>query len=280
MTLVDCSPTWVTQPPITSSTVAGSTPVRSSRLVRAKPSRSAGCQLASAPPRLPKVVRSTSTITASRVISDPLHCRWRCAARVALAALVAVPRGSFFHSTSGRAASTGLGPPTNVVRSPRAERTFSTSASAWSEGPSKSTDAVLEDNGLLGQLERPVDLLLDHQEGGPGPVDLAQPVVDGVDHHRGQAQGELVGHEQAGRDHQHLGQREEPLLAARQGPARAACAAGPGRGTPRRRGPGRRTPPAVRPAGGRRGPGSPPPSGWRRSPGPRARGTSRPGRCL
>src|ERR1019366_7875723 len=66
VTLVPCSPTWVTQPPMTSSTCSGSTPVRSTNDERANPRRSAGCQWASAPPRLPSVVRTTSTTTASR----------------------------------------------------------------------------------------------------------------------------------------------------------------------------------------------------------------------
>src|ERR1700676_2236015 len=66
VTLVPCSPDWVTQPPITSSTVSGSTPVRPTSVVSAKPRRSTGCQCDRAPPRLPRVVRTTSTMTASR----------------------------------------------------------------------------------------------------------------------------------------------------------------------------------------------------------------------
>ena len=58
-------PTWLTQPPMTSSMRSGSTPVRSSSDVRANARRSAGCQLARAPPRLPNAVRTTSTMTGS-----------------------------------------------------------------------------------------------------------------------------------------------------------------------------------------------------------------------
>ncbi len=65
-TLLDCSPTWLTQPPTTSSTRPGSTPVRSTRALRVKPSRSVGCQVDSAPFRFPIGVRMVSTMTASR----------------------------------------------------------------------------------------------------------------------------------------------------------------------------------------------------------------------
>ena len=66
VTLQPCSPDWVTQPPTTSSTVPGSTSLRSSSDRNANPSRSDGCQLASAPFRLPTAVRKVSTMTASR----------------------------------------------------------------------------------------------------------------------------------------------------------------------------------------------------------------------
>ena len=52
----------------------------------------------------------------------------------------------------------------------------------------------------------------------PGLVDLAQALVDGVDDHRGQSQRDLVGHQQAGRKDQDLGQGQHALLAAGQGP--------------------------------------------------------------
>src|SRR3954447_7743883 len=67
VTLVDCSPACVTQPPTTSSIWAASTPVRSSSALSACPSRSVGCQPASLPLRLPIGVRTASTITASRM---------------------------------------------------------------------------------------------------------------------------------------------------------------------------------------------------------------------
>ena len=61
--LFDCSPAWVTQPPITSSTSDGSTPERLSTSTWAAPSRSAACTPASQPRRLPSGVRTASTIT-------------------------------------------------------------------------------------------------------------------------------------------------------------------------------------------------------------------------
>ena len=69
VTLQPCSPDWVTQPPTTSSTSAGSKSLRSTIVRSTSPSRSVGCQPESAPLRLPKAVRAQSTMTASRVIT-------------------------------------------------------------------------------------------------------------------------------------------------------------------------------------------------------------------
>ena len=57
-----CSPTWLTQPTMTSSTAAGSMWVRSTMALMTSPPRSAGCQFLSAPPRRPPAVRNASTI--------------------------------------------------------------------------------------------------------------------------------------------------------------------------------------------------------------------------
>jgi hypothetical protein len=76
---------------------------------------------------------------------------------------------------------------------------------------------VLEDDRGHGDVEHPVDLLLDDEQRRPGLVDLGQPLVDGVDHHRGQAEGDLVRHQQPGRSHQDLGQRQDALLPSREG---------------------------------------------------------------
>ena len=78
--------------------------------------------------------------------------------------------------------------------------------------------AVLEHHGGAGDLQHPVDLLLDDEQRRSGAVDLPQPVVDRVDHHRGQTEGDLVGHQQSGWCDQHLGQRQHALLAPGQGP--------------------------------------------------------------
>lgn len=56
-----CSPACVTQPTITSSTAAGSMPERASSASITSAPRSAGCQFASAPPRRPPAVRTSST---------------------------------------------------------------------------------------------------------------------------------------------------------------------------------------------------------------------------
>ena len=63
-TLIACSPTCMTQPRITSSTHAGSTPLRSTRAFSVSAARSTGCQSRSWPLRLPSGVRTASMITA------------------------------------------------------------------------------------------------------------------------------------------------------------------------------------------------------------------------
>src|SRR5215469_2386054 len=68
--LLDWSPIWDTQPQMTSSTSAGSSPVRSAISVSTSADRSTGCTSASPPPRLPTGVRTASTITASRIAAS------------------------------------------------------------------------------------------------------------------------------------------------------------------------------------------------------------------
>ena len=63
--LNDCSPTWLTQPPMTWPTSAGSMPVRSTRAASTRESSSAGWTLARPPLRRPMGVRTASTMTTS-----------------------------------------------------------------------------------------------------------------------------------------------------------------------------------------------------------------------
>src|SRR3954453_7481996 len=63
-TLTACSPTCMTQPMTTSSTMPGSMPVRSISAVSVSAARSTGCQSLSLPLRRPSGVRIASTITA------------------------------------------------------------------------------------------------------------------------------------------------------------------------------------------------------------------------
>ena len=65
VTFTPCSPVCVTQPPITSSTWRGSTPVRSSSPFSTAPSRSVGCSEDSLPFFLPIGLRTAPTIYAS-----------------------------------------------------------------------------------------------------------------------------------------------------------------------------------------------------------------------
>src|ERR1700722_10960865 len=62
----DCSPAWLTQPTSTSSTAAGSMPLRSTSPVSTWASSSTGCSPASAPLALPLPIglRTASMITA------------------------------------------------------------------------------------------------------------------------------------------------------------------------------------------------------------------------
>src|ERR1700739_4558078 len=69
--LLDWSPTCDTHPQTTSSTIAGSMPVRSTSSQRTTAERSAGCIPDSPPLRLPTGVRTASTITASRIFPLP-----------------------------------------------------------------------------------------------------------------------------------------------------------------------------------------------------------------
>lgn len=68
--LYDCSPTWLTHPPMTSSTSPGSRSLRSTSAFSTPASRSTGWSPLSCPPGLPRPtgVRMTSTMTASRVM--------------------------------------------------------------------------------------------------------------------------------------------------------------------------------------------------------------------
>lgn len=68
---IDCSPTCMTQPQMTSSMTDGSTPERSCSDFRTWADRSSGCVPESPPLRLPTGVRTASTMTASRDMGAP-----------------------------------------------------------------------------------------------------------------------------------------------------------------------------------------------------------------
>src|ERR1700761_4313537 len=154
---------------MTSSIRSGSTPVRSSSEVRAKPRRSAGCQFASAPPRFPKVVRTTSTMTGSLMVLPPRlsvgpsglgsGCFGLCCAR-----------GHRFLAAGHEVLHGGAG---------TGGRAFVGDA------------AVVQHDGPGGQLEHTVYLLLDHHQRGAVAIDLLQPLVDGVHHDGGETERQL-----------------------------------------------------------------------------------------
>ena len=75
-TFVDCSPTWLTQPMNTSSTSAGSAPVRSSKSFKTWAAKSTGCQPDKRPPLLPPAVRVAATMNASDILSPLSMFRW------------------------------------------------------------------------------------------------------------------------------------------------------------------------------------------------------------
>src|ERR1035437_9388571 len=66
-TLNACSPTWETQPMMTSSTREGSRLLREAIARNASDARSTGCQFFSFPLRLPPGVRTASTMTATGI---------------------------------------------------------------------------------------------------------------------------------------------------------------------------------------------------------------------
>src|ERR1700710_637393 len=73
--LLDWSPTWETQPQITSSTTSGSTPVRSASSLSTSADRSAACCSDNPPLRLPTGVRTAPTMTVSRIALFPSSLR-------------------------------------------------------------------------------------------------------------------------------------------------------------------------------------------------------------
>ena len=101
--------------------------------------------------------------------------------------------------------------------------------------------AALDEEGVVGQAHGPVHALLDEDHRGAVGVDPPHDVHEPVDGHGGQAEGQLVDHQQPGPGHHHPGQRQHLLLAARQRAGAAGRAARPARGTgrwPRRARPG------------------------------------------
>src|SRR5690349_15268995 len=74
-TLVACSPTWLTQPRITSSTAAGSMPLRATSASMTCAARSTGCQPDNLPPRRPPAVRAVATMYASAMVC-PSSEKW------------------------------------------------------------------------------------------------------------------------------------------------------------------------------------------------------------
>ena len=63
VTLLDCSPYWVTQPPMTCSTCPGSIPALSTTALWTAPSSSVACSPDSQPLRFPIGLRVASTMT-------------------------------------------------------------------------------------------------------------------------------------------------------------------------------------------------------------------------
>jgi hypothetical protein len=55
----------------------------------------------------------------------------------------------------------------------------------------------LQDDTGIGERQRPVHVLLDKDDRAAALTDSAEPLEDRVDHDRGQAEGELVGDNQA-----------------------------------------------------------------------------------
>ena len=76
--------------------------------------------------------------------------------------------------------------------------------------------AVLQHIGMVGDLQRALDHLLDQQDGGPGLAQALQHLHHLIDDDGRQAERRLVEHQKLGLAHQRLGDRQHLLLAARQ----------------------------------------------------------------
>ena len=76
--LLACSPTWLTQPMMTSSIMAGSTLVRSTNAFKICAPKSAGCQPDKRPPLRPPAVRAAATNAASSALPRSSHRRPAC----------------------------------------------------------------------------------------------------------------------------------------------------------------------------------------------------------
>ena len=116
VTLKDCSPTWLTQPPTTWPTSFGSTPARRNSSFWTWASSSTGWMVDRPPPRRPTGVRTASTMTTSLmsasvvVGADPLPADKVCRAAAPMDRLVLWARGScrarsFFGGQLGRSGS-------------------------------------------------------------------------------------------------------------------------------------------------------------------------------
>jgi hypothetical protein len=84
-------------------------------------------------------------------------------------------------------------------------------------GAGEADAAALHDVGVAGQAQGDGGELLDQQDAGAGFGDGADDRDQAADHHRGQAEGQLVDQHVARLGDQGLGQNDHLLLAAGQG---------------------------------------------------------------
>ena len=121
-TFVDCSPTWLTQPRITSSTSAGSAPVRATSASMTCAARSTGCHPERRPPRRPPAVRTAATMKASAMMA-PVEGGLRMMRFMSRTAIAATSSRTL--APAGRGLSTRCRSYRGGIRMPPSSRTLS-----------------------------------------------------------------------------------------------------------------------------------------------------------
>ena len=93
---------------------------------------------------------------------------------------------------------------------------MTSSSATWPGAPRERDLALLHQEELVGDLQRHVRVLLDHEDGDAVAVQLLDDVEDPLDDQRRQAHRRFIHHQELGPAHQCARHRQHLLLAARQ----------------------------------------------------------------